>query len=336
MKPWLIRIAALLPFALLGVSAADTPAPAPAASSATPAADAPAEAPPANWDWFTALLPKIFQANPNLEMTVITEVTPAGKKLPPVSAEHPAFYDAESGGDHEMGELASHEQKMAPEEVGPLLTRALAVNGYQPAKLPEHPPSLLVLYIWGTHNALTATDGQDNPVNSADEVRRNVLDRAALVGGKKFADEIDQVISDTQLQSDANYNAGMAHMPIKGTSPVMVTSFNSPVNLFKMRKAGNEALLNQALGDVFYVVASAFDYASVAQGKPVLLWRTRMTVGSQGVAMKQAIPTVVASAGKFFGREMTEPEMINRRPVPVGKVEVGTPTVVEPAAEGKK
>ncbi len=332
MKRYLLRLASLLPLLLLPLSAAETPAPVPT----TPAVAAPDDPAKANWDWFSALLPKVFQANPSLEMTVITEVTPAGKKLPPVSTDHPAYYDAQSGGDHEMGELTAHEQKMTGDEVGPLLVHGLGVNGYLPAKLPEHPPGLLIIYIWGTHNALTATDGQDNPVNSAEEVRRNVLDRAALVGGKKFADEIDQVISDTQIQSDANSNAGLSHMPVKGTSPVMVTSFNTPVNEFKMRKANNETLLNQALGDVFYVVASAFDYASVAQGRPVLLWRTRMTVGSQGVAMKQAVPTVVASAGKFFGREMTEPEIINRRPVPVGKVEVGTPTVVEPGSEGKK
>jgi hypothetical protein len=97
-----------------------------------------------------------------------------------------------------------------------------------------------------------------------------------------------------------------------------------------MRAPNNEFLLNQALDDVYYVVASAFDYQAVAKGEPKLLWRTRMTVSSQGISVKQALPAVMASAASHFGREMAESEIIHGHAVPEGKVEVGAPTVVDP------
>ena len=316
MKTHPFRFVFVLSLLLLPLHGAEEPAP---AAAAEPAA-APEEAAKPNWDWLTALLPKTFQSNPNLEMTVITEMTDEGRKLPPVTPDHPAYYVAESGGDHEMGELVAHEQKMRPEAVGPLLVRGLAVNGFLPAHAPEHAPSLLIIYIWGTHNAITADDGRGHTTASPDEVMRNVLDRAALVGGKKFSDELISVIEDTQNLRESR----------------MAGSFPAPVDVFKLHKENNEFLLNQALADVYYVVASAFDLKSVASGQPALLWRTRMTVASQGVGMNQALPTVVASASKYFGRELTDSVVIRRRPIPGGKVDVGTPTVVEPGAENKK
>jgi hypothetical protein len=45
----------------------------------------------------------------------------------------------------------------------------------------------------------------------------------------------------------------------------------------------------------------------------------------------------VLSAGPFFGKDMPEPETLSKRSMREGNVEIGTPTVVEPAApSGKK
>ena len=42
-------------------------------------------------DWVFSILPKSLQKNPRLELTVITEMTDAGKSWPPVSAGKPAY-----------------------------------------------------------------------------------------------------------------------------------------------------------------------------------------------------------------------------------------------------
>ena len=124
--------------------------------------------------------------------------------------------------------------------------------------------------------------------------------------------------------------------PIMG--PAQMAFFN-PVYQFKLRNSKNEFLVDQTASDVYYVVASAYDYRSIAAQQRVLLWRTRMTVAAQGVSQVQSLPTLVLSAAAYFGKDMTEAEILSKRPVPEGTVEIGTPTVVEsnvPAPPAKK
>jgi len=87
--------------------------------------------------------------------------------------------------------------------------------------------------------------------------------------------------------------------------------------------------VDQLNDDLYFAVASAFDYDALAHGKRVLLWRTRMTVSAAGVALDQSLPAVIATAGPYFGREMTEPSTVVRR-VKEGRVEIGPAAVVEP------
>jgi hypothetical protein len=308
MKPPPARLLFLFPVLIMSAIGAEKPA------AAAPPARSAEESATAGSGWLGSLLFRPFDPNPDMEMTVITEMTDEGRKRPAVSREHPAYYQAHSSGDREMGERVNHEQTLPPEEVEPLLTRGLAVNGYQPAQLPEHPPSLLVVYLWGTHNKI-GTDNADE--TTFQQVFSNVADRAMLVGGKKFAKDVTDLIREIQTLKEAKQ---FQMIPFA-------------IQTFKGRSPNNEQLFNLALDDVFYVVASAFDYPSVAQGHPVLLWRTRMTVMAQGVQMKKAVPAVVASAGKYFGREMTEPALLHHSDIPEGKVELGTATVVKTPPE---
>src|SRR5439155_15390002 len=113
--------------------------------------------------------------------------------------------------------------------------------------------------------------------------------------------------------------------------PVMtpeMMAFANPVEMFRRAALKNEFLLDQTANDVYYVVASAYDYASAATNRRTLLWRTRMTVAAQGVSQEQTLPTLVLSAGPFFGKDMLEAETINKRTMREGTVEVGTPVVV--------
>jgi hypothetical protein len=278
-------------------------------------------------EWVFSLLPKSMQRNPRLELTVITEMTAAGKKLPPVSSAAPAYFELHTNGPKHLGHSQGSEKTLPREEVERLLTRSLATRGYHVAQPPERPASLIILYTWGSHNRLTEGD-EENPVLSGNMVARNLLDRAALVGGDKFARELLQLFE----QADSMSIAANARPPPDGESvftPAMF-EFANPVNLFKRRSAKNEFLVDQAASDVYYVVASAYDYQSLAAKQRTLLWRTRMTVASDGVSPQQSLPTLVLTAGPFFGKEMAEPEIFNKRSTPEGKVEVGTPTVVEP------
>jgi hypothetical protein len=273
-------------------------------SSSTPQAQTDA---PSKSSWILSLLPKPFQKNPSLEMTVITEVSEEGKKLPPVSPDKPAYYVPQTGGYVQMGDVWAGEKSLTQAEIERILSKALAARGYLPAKPPEQPPTLVVVYMWGSHSLIVG----DNMTEFPDRVVNNVLERATLVGGRKFAKELSLLYQDAADQFAAK---SMIYF--------------DPVKAFKLHSPKNEFLLDQATDDCYYVVATAYDYAALARNRRVLLWITRMTVNSQGISQSQSLPTLIASAAPYFGREMAEPEVLIKRTRNV-QIYFGTPTVVE-------
>ena len=300
--------------------------------------------------WNFSLIPKIFQANPFLDMTVITEMTDAGKMRPLASPAAPVYYAVHAVGYRAIGD-AIPEKTLSAAEVGVLLRRALATNGYLPAT-PEHPPQLLIVYFWGVHNMFNMFD-QENLALSDEQWTNNILERAALVGGEKFAAELATAIerSDSASASISTHltsvPAGGASSPVVDTGAAPSFEVNSmsnlgaaqtvaqmnalmdPVRLFKQRSVKNEFLVDQASDSCYFVVASAYDYASVATHVKLLLWRTRMTVNSRGVSQPQSLPTLVVSAAPYFGRPMENAETLIRRVLRDARVEIGTPTVIE-------
>jgi hypothetical protein len=304
------------------------------------AADAPSAGPPPkshDSQWVFSLLPKSFQGNPRLELTVVTEMTDAGRKLPVPSPSRPAYFEAFSGGYRVLGDPGGDQQPLTQDEVVQVLTRSLAANGYLPAQRPAHPPSLLIVYSWGTHNLLVESDPNNQTVNAA-AVTKNLLDRAALIGGRKFAEELGRVFeeaSDPSISRSAAPGGGPTEMlgPLASRNQ---TQLLDPIKMYRARNEKNTFLLDQVASNVYYVVASAYDYKSAKSNQRVLLWRTRMTVGAQGVSQGQSMPTLVLAAAPYFGRDYPDPAIISKRTVPDGNVQIGTPTVVEPAAPAAK
>ena len=98
----------------------------------------------------------------------------------------------------------------------------------------------------------------------------------------------------------------------------------SPVDWDKRQE-----LWDQVDDDLYFVVASAYDYDQLAQGNKKLVWRTNMTVGARGVAMTETLLPLIASASPYFGREMLEPEITSRRISRVGRIQIGALKTVE-------
>lgn len=317
----LLSLLGLVSFAGVAIAVAQTAAPPP--EPVLPEASVPKR--PQKTQWVFSILPKAFQKNPFVDLTVITEMTELGKKLPPVSPAAPAYFVAHSSGYRQMGEVIAGEHTLKPDEVERILTRSLATNGYLPATK-EHPPTLVIFYTWGSHNLLAEGD-PDNPVLSANQVARNLLDRAALVGGVKFSERMLKLFE----EADAQAFAANASQPPGSMGPVItpeMQAFMDPIERFKRADPKNDFLVEQFTNDVYYVVASAYDYAALAKKQRQLLWRTRMTVAAQGVSQEQTLPTLIATAAPYFGKDMAEAEIVTKRTVPEGKVEIGTPTVV--------
>jgi hypothetical protein len=313
---------------LSAVSAFGSTTPAPAPTSKPPAAK--------EERFIFDAIPRPFQRRPRLEMTVITEMTDVGKTRPTPSAQSPAYFALHSAGYVSRGDI-SGEKTVAPSEIEKLLLDSLAQSGLI-ASSEAHPPELLIIYYWGVHAVIDPDAAAQEPAS----ILRNVFDRAALVGGERFAAQLRKIMQKEAGSADAtapalgvgNDTDSMDLGAAKGAA--QMNAIMDPLKLFMQYNRKNEFLVNQATDDCYYVVASAFDYQSIATPNKQLLWRTRMTVSARGIDQADGLPLLIASAAPYFARDMTESVILTKRTSRDGKVEVGTPTVVEPAADPKK
>jgi hypothetical protein len=296
------------------------------ASMAMSAASSPTnkapEKPPQSPGWVFSLLPKSLQKDPRLELTVITEMTPEGKKLPVVDDKHPAYYLAQSGGYRRTNDAPAGDQTLPVETIDAFIRRALATRGYHPAS-DTTPASLALVYTWGVH-----TRPPDDEVLSSGQLATNLLDRAALVGGEKFRQEFSALLTEMIAQEDAADSLSTRRQTVDGVAVEPVVGADqlemmNPMARFRRRDPKNDFLVEQVAGDVYYVVISAYDHAAITRNQRVLLWRTRMTVGAAGVSQTDSLPTLIRSAAPYLGHEMTEPATLMPRTLPEGKVKLG-------------
>ncbi|HEY5552055.1 MAG TPA: hypothetical protein VIK52_09210 [Opitutaceae bacterium] len=232
------------------------------------------------------LVPKPFQKNPQLEMTVFTELTDFGRKQTAVSPEEPVRFVVHVKGAMSMGMGVGNERLPSQEELEAVLYSALEARGFLPATEDGPVPRFVLIFHWGSHYGMDLELAGLFP----ELQRQHVLERSMLVGGHAFKKEIARMFDFGPLPKDR--------------TPKM------------------SALFNQASSNLYYAVVSAYDFESVAHDTPRLAWRTTMTVTSSGVAMEEALPPLVMTASDFFGREMAEPSAIWRH-VRRGTVEMG-------------
>lgn len=277
-----------------------------------------------------SLLPKSFQKDPLLDQTVITEMTPEGRKVPPPTVDRPAYYVIHSGGSRDTGPVFTGAQSPTEETLHRTLGQVLSAQGYRQAT-PARPPSLLLLYFWGSSNLLEG--GEEDASGNSSVSSTNLLTKAALVGGDRFAGELSHALREQEDQNQ--YQEGMTRLEksfaqegLSVALGVRLPKAPGSVRRFLDRDDHNPELLEQALANCYYIIVSAYDYASVADGRRHLLWRTKMTVTADGVAMPAALPALIVNAGKYFGRDMAAATTMSNR-IPKGRVDLGDLEVKE-------
>jgi hypothetical protein len=188
---------------------------------------------------------------------------------------------------------------------------------------------------------------------------RQLIDRAALIGGVAFAEELSKVLkeevkirqtnneaargssrmgAETQRQALINAAVGMKDDLATQLTPTPEMNLASPFHRYYQRDAKTTYLLDEAFGSCYFVIASAFDGAALAKGEKRLLWRTKMTVNSSGVAIADTLPTLISTATPYFGRETHGTVVVGKRVLRNAAVEVGPTKVLEqaPVAETEK
>ena len=269
-----------------------------------PSQSAPAGAPAVAKD--LSARPEPPRTSATFDSSAVTEWTEVGRRIAAPTADGPAYVVIYAKGQHDFGSVLANEKTPAPEMLDQQVEKSLAQLHYLRADA-KHQPAYLVVFSWGVHRALA---------NSTDDAGfANLLDRAALVGGNGFAQELRTVMEQNQSVSYATSNAAFGAQ-LSGMRPVSAAGLFlsiSPLERFRKRDQKTEDLLNQISNDCYYVIISAFDYASVGQGKSQLLWRTKLTTTSPGTSLADAIPSLIASGAGYLGRSMSEAELFSCR-----------------------
>lgn len=302
------------------------------------------------------LLPKSLQKNPELDMTVITEMTPEGATRPLVTPDEPAYYLLQPTKMMSVGEGGVGRKPVPADALQKMLQAALARNGFLAAQPPEHTPTLLLACEWGLHAGISLNQGSDAEVQKIlaeakatggemlrSEVaggishdpemrlsllqgneleRKNLLERAALVGGEQFAREFKRVLDQT-VERTRRAQDRLIYL----TNPE-----DSALHGFVVNDPKARHLFEQAANDVYFVVATAYDYDALQRGERHGLWRTKMTVSTDGVSMAESMPVLVRGAAPFLGRPMAEAAMLMAPLHRGAQVDIG-PTQVVPDSD---
>lgn len=234
-----------------------------------------------------SLLPKAFRKNPELDMTVICQLTDYGRTLPAATPQAPLYYISYDAGHRQMGVPSAGEKLPKADYLRQLLQRSLSANGYLPANEKTPAPALVLIYHWGSHYREMLDEDLPSMISWQD-IMRGQIERARLIGGQRF---------NRDFRDQGEYGF-----------PLLDNSFR------------NEFLSYQARNDLYYVVVSAYDFTALGLlGERRLVWRAQLTVNAQGVAMAETLPPLVLTASAVFGRDMKEPQIV-MRPVLRGTV----------------
>lgn len=288
-----------------------------------------------------SLLPKSMQSNPKIAINVITEMTDEGRKAPQPDPNKPLYYITQPAGYVQLGHgTAAGEKPPAVEEMQKTMERSLVQNGYRISDK-DHPASILIVFVWGSHSSPGVegmADGSAPASSIPNEVLINdMIARARLVGGDKFANAMVKAMAEEGAAKKAMYKgmedktatgngdaAGGFAMPnIMGDGSGAMTAVFSPMRRFRERNDKNNTLMEDVTGSIFFVIASAYDYASATTDSKILLWRTKMSVNAHGVSLTESVPALVTAASNFFGRDMPEVEILTQRVTPEGTTRLG-------------
>jgi hypothetical protein len=267
--------------------------------------------PTSSGQWVFSLLPNSLDKNAQVDMTVFGEVTPAGAAKPLPTAQSPQYYVTQSGGYRPDQLTPINEKTPSDAAVTAHIDKSLRTAGYLPAENGKV-PDLLVVFHWGSQY------GRDEDTN--------ITSRALLIGGEAFAKELDDVV---RREREEQHLQRMLHRT--QTAAMMTIAFKpiSPIERFKRLDENNAMLFEQAPGDFYYVIISAYDFPAAQKGRRTLLWRTRLTVDASGVSLVDTLPALLFNAGPYLGRETERAGTFTKKMLRSGTVEIGASEVID-------
>lgn len=230
-----------------------------------------------------ATLSDFILGRQDLEVITVTDMTAEGRLHRPATPAEPVYYVAVNLGQQTLGRSRAFEKMPPKEDAIRAISKALAAQGYLPATDTTPPPTLALVFAWGTLNAeYSAGETEDTatPTNLAQIIE--------FLGGRQ--------VGFTERDFDP------AHSRIRLLSGLDATEGKS-------REALD--LLERAADNFFIAFITAYDLESMKEKQRKKLWITRISCPSLGFYFSDILPSMLSLAGPHIGRETTQPVWVN-------------------------
>ena len=212
----------------------------------------------------------------DLEVITVTDINGFRQAANP---DQPQYYVAASLGFRDLGPAIAGFSEPPPDKaVVHLLSAELAKQGYLPATPQSPPPTLLLVYTWGTLNAERFSGPDPSYVR---QLNHGQLLR--FLGGEKVGMRRGFFDSETA--------------PAPGLTPQSYLG---------------QRISDVAREDLFVFAVAAYDYSDAIELKrqpPV--WTTRISAPSLGFSFSNVFPAMLAIGGQQFGRHTPSPVWVN-------------------------
>ena len=211
----------------------------------------------------------------DVRVVTVTDTTSEGTLAQPATPAAPVYYIAFDAGYGDYGGSIAGEHPPARREILNTIVPVLAKQGYLLATK-AHPPTIALFWTWGTMNVDIRGDerGNDTQINHGQMLR--------FMGA---------------------YKLGLV------TKEPSIAEQDLAVGLL-LQDATTESIERAARDHLDIVAIFAYDYQSFRQKEKKLLWTTKISCPSPGLQMTVTIPSMLAIAGPYIGRETPTPVLV--------------------------
>ncbi len=231
----------------------------------------------------------------DVQVITATDTTRSSAFRQPPSPADPVYYLALSAGYQDFGAAIAGDKLPVPQEMNRTIIRILAKADFLPADA-NHPPTQFIIFAWGTLYADIISPDPDMP-----SIQLNRWQLLRFLGGDKLG----------LLPKYPD--------PWQGQQMPDLTRINPSA----------EAIWTAA-GDHLYVVALAgYEFPMKQPKRPQLLWRTKISCPARGLVLADTLPTMLAIAAPYIGRETDRPVWVNASDKFKPDIRIGNPKVEE-------
>jgi hypothetical protein len=233
----------------------------------------------------------------DVQVITSTDTTPTGALLRAPSPSDPVYYLAMSVGYRDFGKAIAGDKLPVPQEMIRTVVRVLAKEGFLPADA-NHPPTQFIIFAWGT----LYTDFMPDPWNP--DMPGTQLNRWGVL----------RFLGGDKLGLVPDYPDPWMDEQMPGLTRVNPRA---------------EAIWSVAADNLYVVALAGYEFPMQQPKHRKLLWRTKISCPSRGLAMADTLPTMLAIAAPYIARDTREPVWVNASDKFKPEVRIGSPKVEE-------